>query len=125
SEIGDGAVRLEQERKRTMMGGKVVGEASSVFCGLRLNARERTFGLGFHGTESLAVQIKQVIGKPEARLHGELANSDTAAGGQVEVVSVLHEPARRRKFGVDLATRYLLRYFGHRKGLSGTITEQV
>lgn len=56
----------------------------------------RAGGLHLHCTDSLTVEVKQVVRETEAGLHGELALGDTAAGGQVQFIPILHEPDRNR-----------------------------
>ena len=82
------------------MGRKVVGQAGGVFGGLGLHAGERAFRLGFDRADGLAIEIEQIVGEPETRLHRKLADGDTATGGQVEVVALLHEPAGGCQVGI-------------------------
>src|SRR2546430_2065807 len=75
AEEGDGAVRLEEEGQRTTVGREVVRQTCGVFGGLGFHAGERAFGLRFHRTQRLTVEIEQVIGEAEARLHRKFPDS--------------------------------------------------
>ncbi len=83
------------------MRGKVVREAGRVFGGLGLDACESALGLGLDGAERLPVKVQEVVGKAETCLHGKLTNGDAGAGGEVEFIPTLHEPACRRQVGVN------------------------
>ena len=49
----------------------------------------------------------------------KIAHRDAAAGGEVDLLPVLHDPARRREAGVDPAAGTLLGEFGHGTGAAG------
>ena len=95
------------------MRGQVVGQAGGVLRGLRLDAGEGAFGLGFDGAHGLAVEVEQVVREAEARLHREFAYGDAATRGQVQIVAVLHQPASRDELRVDSTPRSLFRGVYH------------
>jgi len=63
--------------------------------------------------DGLAVQVEQIVGEAGPRLHLELAHGDAAAGREVEVGAVLHEPARGGQVGLNLAPALLFGGFRH------------
>ena len=55
-----GIVGFEQERQRAAVRWKVVGQAGSVFRGLRVNAGKRAFGLGLERIAMLKFGISDI-----------------------------------------------------------------
>jgi hypothetical protein len=78
------------------MGWQIVRQSGRVFGRLRLHAGERAFGLRFDRARRSAVEIEQVVGKAEARLHRKFAHSDPAPGRKVKVIPILDDPPGRR-----------------------------
>ena len=67
-----GPVRPERERQRAPVRREVVRQSGRILCQLRLDARERALGLSLDRARRLAIEVKQVVGKAETGLHGEI-----------------------------------------------------
>ena len=95
-EAGFDAGGLVAEGERPEPGGEYVGEAMRVLVGLDLDTGEGMAGrLRLHHPGGLAVDVEEIVGLAMARLQGEIANGDAAAGVDVGAAVVLNQPARR------------------------------
>lgn len=74
-EIDYRTIGFEQEWQRTSMRRKIVGQASSIFGRLRFDACERSFGFRLNGTNSLAIEVEQVVREAEAGFNREIRGS--------------------------------------------------
>ena len=100
-EAGHRPVGLEQEWQRVFLDRETVRHAVRVLCRLRLDPSKRAFRLGLYGTDGDAVDVEQVVGETEARLHGELGDRDAEAGAEVHVHTALDQPAGHPEVRVD------------------------
>ena len=112
-EVGYGAVGLEQERQGDAIHVEPVGDARGILRRLGFHPGQGSLRLGFDGAGDRAVYVEQVVGGAEPGLHGELAHGDAGARGEVELLLVLDQPARRLEVGVDIAARPLLGSIAH------------
>ncbi len=112
-EVGHRTVGLEQEGQRALVRGEVLRQAGGVFRRLLLDAGQGALRLGLHRAHRLAVQIEQVVRETEAGPHRELAHGDPPAGGEVDVLAVLHQPTGGREVSVDPAAGFLFGRFRH------------
>lgn len=78
-EVSDCAIGFEQKGQWTPVGRQIVGQTGSVFRGLRFDTGQRAFRLRLDCADRLAVDVEQIIGETETRLHRELTDSDPAA----------------------------------------------
>ena len=112
-EVGYRAVGLEKERQGDMINREILGNALGVFRGLRLYPGQCPFRLGFDCPGNPAVDVENIVGSAEARLHRKLAHGDAGAGGELELMAALDQPAGRFEVGVDIAARVLFGITGH------------
>jgi hypothetical protein len=68
---------------------------------LHLHASERTFGFSFDGAQSPLVEIQQIVRESEPGVHPELADGNSAPAGEIDFLSVLHDPPGVGQLGVD------------------------
>src|SRR5690606_9759562 len=70
-------------------------------------------GLGLQRADRLAPDEEQVVGEAVAGCHPELAHGHAGSGGEVQLRTVLDDPARRSERGIDLYAGFLLRRRAH------------
>ena len=68
-------------------------------------------GLRLQRADSLFIDIQKIVGEAVALGHRELADGDTATGGQVNLVAILNDPASLAQLPVDRLSRRLFRCY--------------
>jgi hypothetical protein len=112
-ELRDGAGGFIGERQRQLVSRKVVRETVGVLARLRLDAGQREiFRFGLDNADGLALDVEHVVG--DAGLQRKFTHGHSAAGGDVHVGVVLHEPAAQRQLLVNLLTCFLFGRHGRR-----------
>ena len=100
-EVTDRAVGLEEKRQRAPVRRQIVGKPGGVLGRLRLDARQRAFGLGLNRAHGLSIEVEQIVRKAKARLQLKLAHGDAATRGQIQIAEILNLPARSRQVRID------------------------
>jgi hypothetical protein len=72
----------------------LIGKADAVFFGLDFVARESfAFFFGFDDASGDGIDLEKIVRLTVTGFHGEFANRNAAAGGNVGFVARLHDPA--------------------------------
>ena len=109
------AGRFVQERERAG-GPQKIGEIAGVVTGLLGHAGQaRSRPLGFHHTDRLAVDDKQVI--TGAGSERDFPDGNAASGSEIELFVILNDPAGLMKIFINDLARFLL--WCHRSYLKG------
>jgi hypothetical protein len=82
---------------------QLIGKANAVFFGLDFVAGESfAFFFGFDDASGDGIDIEKIVRLAVTGFHGEFADGDAAAGGDVGFVARLHDPAGFGEEAVDI-----------------------
>ena len=100
---------LVAEGERATRSGEIVRESLAVFGGLNFDCDEgNALLLGLDYSGGVAVDVEEVVGKAVSGGEWEFADSDAAAGFDVDVVAILDEPTGGGEQAVDVSAGAVL-----------------
>ena len=96
-----------------MVSWQIVRQAGGVLRRLWLDTRKCASSFGLDSTHGLAVEVEEVVGETETRLHRKFTHRKAWADGEIKIIAVLHQPSGSLQVRVDIPAGVLFKCPGH------------